>query len=114
MALPEYTLEFSESAAQDQIELKAYIFKEFKYREYGNNFDKKMKSATKAIKDAASSIRPTSFYYRGYVIYMLVHKTYLFFYVVDEVNRNITVLRVLKEGRNWMSIIKKWLALSLK
>ena len=33
----------------------------------------------------------------------------LFFYVVDEDKAVITVLRILNDGRDWMSIIKKWL-----
>ena len=68
-----------------------------------------MKSAALYIKNTASSIRSTSFYYLKYVIYMLVHKSYLFFYVVDEEKAAITVLRILNDGRAWMSIIKKLL-----
>ena len=79
------------------------------YDEYGDNFDVKMKSAALYIKNTASSIRPTSFYYHKYVIYMLVHKSYFFFYVVDGKKAAITVLRILNDGRAWMSIIKKWL-----
>ena len=108
MALKNYTLTFAESASSDQVQLKKYIIENF-YVEYGDNFDAKMKSAAIVIKNTASSIRPTSFFYRGYVIYMLVHKTYLFFYVVDEDKNAITVLRVLNEGRDWMKIIKDWL-----
>ena len=109
MALKNYTLIFAKSALEDQIGLKTYILEHFMYEEYGENFDAKMKSAAMYIKNTASSVRPTSFYYRGYVIYMLVYKSYLFFYVVDENTTNITVLRVLNNGRDWMSIIKKWL-----
>ncbi len=109
MALKNYSLTFAKSALEDQIELKTYILEHFMYDEYGDNFDAKMKSAALYIKNTASSIRPTSFYYRKYVIYMLVHKSYLFFYVVDEEKATITVLRILNDGRDWMSIIKKWL-----
>ncbi|SDI78003.1 ParE toxin of type II toxin-antitoxin system, parDE [Pseudobutyrivibrio sp. 49] len=109
MALKNYSLTFAKSALEDQIELKTYILEHFMYEEYGDNFDAKMKSAALYIKNTASSIRPTSFYYRGYVIYMLVHKSYLFFYVVNEDKAVITVLRILNDGRDWMSIIKKWL-----
>ena len=109
MALKHYKLSFANSAVADQIKLKTYILKNFIYEEYGHNFDAKMKSASLYIKNTASTIRPTSFFYRGYVIYMLVHKSYLFFYVVDEEKSEITVLRVLNEGRDWISIIKKWL-----
>ena len=109
MAFKHYELIFTESAQEDQIELKKYILKRFQYEEYAHNFDAKMKSAALVIKNAAASIRPTSFFYRGYVIYMLVHKSYLFFYVVDEEKSVIAVLRVLKDGREWMTIIKDWL-----
>lgn len=109
MALFNYRLNFAKSARNDQKEIKRYIIREFGYREYGKNFDAKMKSAANVIKNAASHIRPTSLYYRGYNIYMMVHKTYLFFYVVNEEKHIITVLRVLNEGREWMKIIKDWI-----
>lgn len=109
MELFEYRLVFARSAREDQKALKRYILEEFKYRQYGKNFDAKMKSAAKTIKNAASHIRPTSLYYRGYNIFMMVHKTYLFFYVVDEEKHRITVLRVLNEGREWMTVIRDWI-----
>ena len=114
MPILNYKLSFADSARQDQKMLKSYILREFKYKEYGKSFDTKMKSAAKVIKHTASSIRPTSFFYRGYSIFMLTHKTYLFFYVVNEETKMITVLRVLKEGREWMKIIKKWIGAPLK
>lgn len=108
MPLSKYKLQFTESARNDQKEFRRYIVKEFGYKGYGRNFDNKMKSAVKAIKAAASSIRPTSLYYREYNIYMLVHKTYLFFYVVDETTKTITVIRVMQDGMDWMNRLKRW------
>ncbi len=74
MALKNYSLVFANSAFEDLQDIKTYILEHFLYEEYGDNFDAKIKSAALVIKNTATSIRPTSFYYRGYVIYMLVHK----------------------------------------
>lgn len=108
MPIHAYRVQFTDAARRDQKGLRQYIVKQFGYSGYGKNFDNKMKSAVKAIKSAAVAIRPTSLYYREYNIYMFVHKTYLFFYIVDEPTRMITVIRVMQDGMDWMSRLKRW------
>ena len=49
------------------------------------------------------------FQYRGYDIHMKPYGTYLIFYVIDNVNKTVTVLRILKDGMDWQYIIKQWL-----
>lgn len=76
-----YKIEYSHSSRNDIRNMKRYIIDTFKYYEYGNNFTKKMKS----------------------------YRTYLFFYIVDVDTHTITVLRVLKDGMDWKTILKYWL-----
>lgn len=79
----------------------------FKYLEYGENFDKKIEETSKIIKNSPLSFETTEFTYRDSLIYMRCINTYLFFYVVD--NTKISVLRVLKNGQDWKRIISLWL-----
>lgn len=109
MSIGKYKLKFTDAAKEDQTNLKRYILKQFKYKEYGENFDAKMRSAYETVKNVNKSIDPIKIIYRGYNIFLLSHKTYLFFYIVDEDRRVITILRVMQDGMNWMPHIMKWI-----
>ena len=102
-----YTVKFVPSARRDLARMKRYILSEFKYAEYGVNFDNKVKAATAIIKNAPESNKATVLRYREMDIYMRCVKSYLYFYVVED--RTISILRVLKEGMNWEYIMKLWL-----
>ena len=104
-----YKIEYTYSSRDDIRGMKEYILKTFKYRELGENFTKKMKEAAKEIKKLPTGYSKTEFQYRGYDIYIKPYRTYLFFYVVDEQRRTVTMLRVLQDGMNWEYIIKQWI-----
>ena len=104
-----YKIQYTYSSREDIRRMKKYILDTFKYRELGENFTKKMKSATEGLKLFPKGFGTIGFRYRGYDIYMRPYHTYLFFYVVDEDNRNVIVLRVLQESMNWQLILKQWL-----
>lgn len=89
--------------------MKKYILDTFKYRELGENFTKKMKEATKGLKSLPMGYDTVDFTYRGYEIYLKPYKTYLFFYVVNEETRTVTILRVMQDGMNWRIILNHWL-----
>lgn len=105
--LKNYTIRFVPSARNDLARMKRYILNEFKYYEYGVNFDNKIKEASKIIKNSPTSFKSTEFTYKCLDIYMRCVKSYLFFYVVDD--KKISVLRVLKDGMNWEYIMKLWI-----
>ena len=105
-----YKLTFTDAAKEDQKNFKRYILKQFKYKKYGENFDIKMRSAYKAIKTINNSIDSLKIVYKGYEVFLLPHKTYLFFYIVDERLKAITVLRVMQDGMNWMPLILRWIS----
>lgn len=105
--LKNYTIRFVPSARNDLVQMKRYILNEFKYLQYGVNFDKKIKEASTIIKNSPTSFKSTEFTYKGLEIYMRCIKSYLFLYVVDD--KKISVLRVLKDGMNWEYIMKLWI-----
>ena len=105
--LKKYTIRFVPSARNDLARMKQYILNEFKYPQYGVNFDNKIKEVSEIIKSSPTSFKATGFTYRGLDIYMRCIKSHLFFYVVD--GKTISVLRVLKDGMNWEYIMKLWI-----
>ena len=89
--------------------MKKYILDTFKYRELGVSFSKKMKEATKSLKILPTGNVAVGLVYHGYDIYLKFYRTYLFFYIVDESTKTVTVLRVMQDGMDWKSILKRWL-----
>jgi plasmid stabilization system protein ParE len=89
-----YKIVLTKDALNDIKETKKYILITFKYREYANNFSKKIKNAINRL-----TTFPT-----GYEIYYHPYSTYLIFFVVKD--STITVIRVLKDRMYWQAIIK--------
>ena len=109
MSKYKYKIEYTFSSRDDMRNMKRYILDNFKYREYGENFTKKMKEAAEGLKTLPTGFDTVGFQYRGYDIYMKSYRTYLFFYVVDEQRQTVTMLRVLQDGMNWEYIIERWI-----
>ena len=53
------------------------------------------------LKFADSGIR-----YRGYIIHKKVYLSYLLFYIINEENQTVYVLRILKDIMNWSNILQ--------
>lgn len=104
-----YKLKYTYSSRDDIRRMKKYILDQFKYRELGENFTRKMKEAANSLKTLPGSYDTAGFEYRGYEIHLKPYYNYLFFFIVDEEETSVTVLRVLQDGMNWQFIIKRWL-----
>ena len=85
--------------------LTKYILDTFKYREYAENFSKKIKKAIKELDLFPKGYEVTGYVIEGLSIYYKPYSTYLIFFVVED--STITVIRVLKDRMYWQSIIKK-------
>ena len=99
----------AQSGKLDVKEKKKYILQQFKYREYAENFSKKIKKAVLALDTLPTGYNTTGFRYRCYDIYMKPCESYLLFYTVDEAVKTVTVLRVMQDGMDWQYIINRWL-----
>lgn len=104
-----YKIKYTHSSRNDMREMKRYILNTFKYRELGENFTKKMKKAANKLKTLPTGYDIVGLKYRGYDIFLKPYQTYLFFYIVDENDSTVTVLRVLQDGMNWQYILKRWI-----
>ncbi|MBQ8821018.1 MAG: type II toxin-antitoxin system RelE/ParE family toxin [Lachnospiraceae bacterium] len=104
-----YKIEFTFSSRDDMRKMKKYILDTFKYRELGENFTRKMKEATEGLKTLPESFDKIGLQYRGYGIRLKLYRKYLFFYVVDNKTKIVTILRVMQEGMDWQVVLKRWL-----
>lgn len=109
MGKDKYKIQYTFSSRDDMRKMKKYILDTFKYRELGENFTIKMKEATEGLKTLPTGFDTVGFQYRGYDIHLKPYRTYLFFYVVDNEKKTVTVLRVMQDGMDWQFILKRWL-----
>ena len=100
-----YKTVISKDALCDMKSTKKYILDTFKYREYAENFSKKIKKAIKELDSFPKGYEATGYVIEGLSIYFKPYSTYLIFFVVED--STITVIRVLKDRMYWQSIIKK-------
>ena len=100
-----YKIVISKDALWDIKSTKKYILDTFKYREYAENFSKKIKKAIKDLDFFPKGYESTGYVIEGLNIYFKPYSTYLIFFVVED--STITVIRVLKDRMYWQSIIKK-------
>lgn len=104
-----YKVMIAQSGKRDVAQKKKYIIDNFKYREYAENYSKKIKKAAKELSIFPTGYDTIGFQYRGYDIYMKPKSNHLLFYTVDELTQTVTVLRILQDGMDWQYIIKRWI-----
>ncbi len=104
-----YKIRYTYSSRDDIRRIKRYILDNFKYRELGENFTKKVKTAVDGLRTLPTGYSTTGIRYRGVDIYLKPYHTYLLFYTVDDGASVVTVLRVLQDGMNWQYILKHWI-----
>lgn len=97
MAQKKYKIEYTLASRNDIRNMKKYILDNFCYRELGDNFSKKIRQATNGLKTMPKGHNVTGFVYRGYDIYVKPYRTYLFFYVINEEQTKVVILRVLQD-----------------
>lgn len=89
--------------------MRDYILRKFKYKELGISFTKKMRGAIDSLKQFPKGYTNVGLIYKGYYIYLKSSQGYLFFYIINEEENKITLLRVLQEGMNWRKMIEEWI-----
>lgn len=109
MTANKYKVVLAASAKQDVKDIKKYILRNFKYRELAENFSKKMKKAMQGLDTVPNGYDSTGFMYGEYKIYLKPYNTYLLFFVIDEQEKIVTVLRLMQDGMNWKYTIGKWI-----
>ena len=100
-----YKIVLSKDALQDIKNMKTYILQTFMYREYAENFSRKIKSAIKELDPFAEGYEKTGYVIEGLEIYYKPYSTYLIFFTVE--GTTVTVVRVLKDRMYWQGIINR-------
>lgn len=104
-----YRAMIAQSGKEDIKERKRYILSKFRYRTLAENFTQKIKKAVQSLDTLPTGYEVTGFQYRGYVIYYKTYQTYLLFFIVDDLEKEVIVLRVLQDRQNWQYIIGQWI-----
>ena len=100
-----YKVILSKDAVQDIKNTKTYILQTFMYREYAENFSRKIKSAIDELNHFAEGYEKTGYIIEGLEIYYKPYSTYLIFFVIEDAT--VTVIRVLKDRMYWQAIINR-------
>ena len=82
----------------------------FNYREYAENYSRKIKNAAKRLERFPTEHEQTGFQYRGYDVYIVPCEEHLLFYTVDEKLAVVFVLRILQDKMNWRYVLKRWIS----
>lgn len=104
-----YEIKYTFSSKNDIRNMKRYILDTFKYHELGDNFSKKIGEAIDSLRVMPRIHSTVGLKYRGYDIYIKPYRSYLVFYIVNDGESVITILRVLQERMNWKYIMRRWL-----
>lgn len=65
MGLKTYKIKYINSSRCDMQEIKRYILEKFKYREFGENYTRKMKKAVDTLKIMSTGFDMIGIKYRG-------------------------------------------------
>lgn len=100
-----YKVILSKDALEDIKNTKKYILDTFKYRQYAENFSKKLKKAVRSLSVLAAGYKKTGFVIENMEVYYKPYSTYLIFFVIQD--DTVIIVRILKDRMYWQSIINR-------
>lgn len=93
-------------AIYDVTEIADYIEQEFS-RERADRFEYEMKREISEIGFLGGIFGNTHIYYRSYTIFKKPFPPSIIFYIVKEPEKEIHILRVLRQERDWEKLLKE-------
>lgn len=93
-------------AIYDITDIAEYIEKEFGV-ERADCFQSDIHKQLNNLKTSGNNFGRTQIHYRNYVIYKKPFPPSIIFYIIKEPEKEIHILRVLREERNWKEILTK-------
>ena len=100
-----YKVILSKDALENIKNTKKYILDTFKYRQYAEDFSKKLKKAVRSLSVLAAGYKKTGFVIENMEVYYKPYSTYLIFFVIQD--DTIIIVRILKDRMYWQSIINR-------
>ncbi len=101
-----YSLIETKESIEDVAHLAVYMIQEFKNHKAAFDFLEKYDNEVSTLSYFPFGYRGISFEYRGHEIRLKPFDTYNIFFVVDNTENTITILRVLKNKQDWKSILR--------
>lgn len=90
----------------DVTDIAEYIEEKFGI-ERANRFQNEIQKQMRALEMVGNAFGRTPVYYRNYAIYKKPFPPSVIFYILKELKKEIHILRVLREERNWEKILAK-------
>ena len=102
-----YSVLLADEAIEDILKLVKYIHRELCNPSAADNLYGKLKEEISNLGDFPRKFVSIGIQYRGYVIHKKVYMTYLIFYIINDEEKSVYVLRVMKELMHWKKILRK-------
>ena len=101
-----YDVMVSDEAVEDVWKLVAYVHTELHNPAASKKLYVNLKREINNMTVLPQKHTASGLYYRGYIIYKKVYQSYIIFYIVDDIQKIVFVLRVLKDIMNWKRMVK--------
>ncbi|MDD5797062.1 MAG: type II toxin-antitoxin system RelE/ParE family toxin [Clostridiaceae bacterium] len=102
--MPEFRIVLTWEAIYDLTDIADYIEDEFGISR-ADYFQKEIKKELEMLTVLREAFPKTQIMYRGYVIHKKPFPPSIVFYVIDDQTKEIHILRVLREERDWKRIM---------
>lgn len=104
--MPEYKVILTWEAIYDVTDIADYVEEEFG-KSRADRFQSDIKKELSKLEFMGGMFSKTQIIYRGYVIYKKPFPPSIIFYVFKETEREVHILRVLREEQDWEYILSK-------
>ncbi len=102
-----YNVLVTEEAENDVFELVKYIAINLGNIDASNNLYNSLEKEIHTLGHFPLKHVDTGIRYRGYMIHKKVYQSYLLFYIINNTQKEVYVLRILKDLMNWQRILRK-------
>jgi plasmid stabilization system protein ParE len=102
--MQEYRIVLTWEAIYDVTDITEYIDEEFGL-ERANQFQSDIRDELEKLEYLGAAFCKTQLYYRNYSIYLRIFSPSIIFYIIKNQEKEIHILRVLREERNWKYIL---------
>ena len=100
--MQEHKVVLTWEAIYDLVDIIEYIEKDFG-KARADSFQEKIMEQLKLLGNMAEAFGKTQMLYRNYSIYKKPFSPSIIFYVIDKVNEEVHILRILREEHDWKS-----------
>ena len=102
-----YKVLLTNEATDDVFNLIRYIQIELCNPDAANKLYMNLKREVNNMGDFPLKFADSRIKYRGYTIHKRAYQSYLLFYIINDEDQTVYVLRILKDIMNWRNILQK-------